>query len=497
MTAKRDDRSLREPQSQANRTFPVEESATWPLVVVGGGPGGLAAATEAARAGLRCLLVDEAPSLGGQIYRQLPREFTVRDSRGLSRDHRRGDRLRAEFARVRDGVEVRSGTSVLDIVDGRRLVCSSPERGVEWVTAERLVLATGAYDRPMPFPGWTLPGVLTAGCAQALMKTMRVRPGERALVSGTGPLLLVVAGQLHHAGVRVMAVLEAGRTAFNARTVARAWGQWALLADGARYRLALTRAGIPVLYNHSVFEAHGDGELVGVTYGPVDAADWRPDRTRQRRMEIDLLVAGYGFIPNVELCDLAGCRTEYDHRLGGWIPARDETMQTTVPGVFVAGDGAGIAGALVAVDEGRIAGITAAEQAGVIDADEAARRRAASVRRLRSLASVRKALDEISYPRPGLYELATDTTILCRCEEVTRAEVRIAVREGARDLQAVKLLTRLGMGACQGRTCAPSTAAVLCAEAGCALADAGRINPRPPVKPVTLGALARPEGGTR
>jgi hydrogen cyanide synthase HcnB len=470
---------------------------TWPVIVVGGGPAGIAAATEAARAGLRCLLVDEAPMLGGQIYRQLPRDFHVRDPRRLSRDHRRGDRLRAELARFSDRVEVRSGTTVLSTMDGN-IVCASPDRGTEWLAAKRLVLATGAYDRPSPFPGWTLPGVMTAGGVQRLVKTMRVRPGDRALVAGTGPLLLVVAGQLHHAGVRVLAVVEAGRSAFTAGMFRRAWRQWGLLADGCHYRLALARAGIPVRYNHSVFEAHGDRELEGVTYGPVAAGDWRPIRQRQERVDLDLLVIGFGFVPSVELCELAGCQIEYRERLGGWVPVRDETMQTTVPGVFAVGDGAGVAGALVAVEEGRIAGITAAEQAGAIAPAEAVRRRQPSMRRLRSLARIREVLDEISSPRPGLYELATDATILCRCEEVTRAEVRAAIAEGARDLQAVKLLTRLGMGACQSRNCAPSTAGVLCAATGGPPSAAGRINPRPPVKPVTLGALARsprpPEG---
>jgi thioredoxin reductase len=475
----------------------VSASGAWPLIVVGGGPAGMAAVIEAARAGLRCLLVDEAPSLGGQIYRQLPHEFTTPDDGALGRDYRRGDRLRAELAQVADRVEVRSGTSVLNIVDGRQIVCSSPEEGTSRFTGERLILATGAYDRPVPFPGWTLPGVITAGGTQALMKTMRIRPGEQALVAGTGPLLMVVAGQLHHAGVRVMAVLEAGRSAFTPGMAVRAWRNWGLLADGARYRLALARAGIPVLYNHAVLEAHGDGVLDGVTYCPVSASDWRPIRHESSRVDVDLLVAGYGFVPNVELCELAGCRIEYSHDLGGWVPVRDETMQTTVGGVFAVGDGAGVAGSLVAVEEGRIAGITAAEQAKAIGPAAAQRRRRPSQRRIRSLAAVRGALDAMSAMRPGLSELATDATLMCRCEEVNRAEVQGALDEGAKDLQAVKLLTRLGMGACQGRNCAPSTAEVLCAATGCAPSAAGRINPRPPIRPVTLGALARTQGGTR
>jgi hydrogen cyanide synthase HcnB len=467
----------------------------WPLIVVGGGPAGVAAATEAARAGLRCLLVDEAPALGGQIYRQPPRHFSVRAARDLGRDHRRGSRLLGEFAKVAHRVEVRSDTSVLNIVGGPAVVCASPEAGATQVAAERLILATGAYDRPVPFPGWTLPGVLTAGGAQTLLKTMRIQPGKRALVAGTGPLLLVVAHQLHHAGVRVTAVLEAGRSAFTASTALRARRQWGLLGDGSRYRLGLARAGIPIRYNHTVFEAHGDIELRSVTYGPVAASDWKPIRAQRCNVDVDLLVAGFGFVPSTELCELAGCRTEYVHQLGGWAPVRDGTMQTTVAGIFAVGDGAGVAGALAAVDEGRVAGITVAEQAGTITPAEARRRRRAPLRRLHALAGVREALDEISSIRPGLCDLAAGSTVMCRCEEVTRAEVRAALDEGARDLQAVKLLTRLGMGACQGRNCAPSTAALLSVATGRPVQCAGRINPRPPVKPVTLGTLARQQEG--
>jgi bacterioferritin-associated ferredoxin len=327
-----------------------------------------------------------------------------------------------------------------------------------------------------------------------LMKTMRVRPGERALVAGTGPLLQVVAGQLHHAGVHVVAVLEAGRSAATPGMVARSWREWGLLRDGARYRFDLVRSRIPVFYNSAVFEAHGSDVLTSVTYGTVSTSDWKPMRERQRRVDVDLLVAGYGFVPSVELCELAGCHTEYVHRVGGWVPIRDTTLQTTVPGVFAVGDGAGVAGALVAVEEGRVAGITAAEQAGAISSASAQRRRQPSVRRLRSLGRVREALDTISYIRPGLYEVAREDTLQCRCEEVTHAEVRAAIDQGARDLQAVKLLTRLGMGACQGRNCAPSTAETLCAATGCTPTDAGRINPRPPIKPVTLGTLAQKQG---
>ncbi len=463
-----------------------------PLLVVGGGPAGMAAAIEAARAGLACTLLDEGPRLGGQIYRQPPYGFRVRDPQALGRDYARGEALRAEFAAAGERIEVRPSTSVVGIW-GRDIAWVAGEASGK-ITAERMVLATGAYDRPVPFPGWTLPGVMTAGGAQGLVKTMHVLPGRRAVVAGTGPLLLVVANQLQKVGIEVVAVLEAGRPSWSPRAVGKVWRETGLLRDAWDYWRGLRRAGIPLRFNHTVFEAHGEREVEAVTYGPVDPKTWSPIRDRAQKVDADLLVVGFGFVPNTELTELAGCRHEYLHDVGGWVPVRTARMETTVPGVFAAGDGAGVAGALVAVEEGRIAGITAAEQAGLLRSGEADRRRAPSLERLQSLSRVREVLDEISRIRAGLTDLATPETLACRCEEVSIAEVGAALEQGAHDLQALKLLTRLGMGPCQGRNCGPSMALHVAHCVGCSPKDTGRINPRPPVKPVTVGALARLNG---
>lgn len=463
---------------------------TRPLVVVGGGPAGIAAAIEAARAGVCCTLIDEAPRLGGQVYRQPPGEFVVHEPQSLGKNFARGQRLRVAFDEVADRVEVLSGTSVLGVWAGREILYAS-EGASDSVIAERLILATGAYDRPVPFPGWTLPGTMTAGGAQVLVKTMSIRPGQRALVAGTGPLLLVVANQLHKAGVRVVAVLEAGRIPWSPLAIPKVWGEWGLLKDAWDSWRGLRRAGIPLHFNHTIFEAHGRDEVTGASFGPIDPEGWRPIRSKAQRTDVDLVVVGFGFVPNTELTELAGCRHRYEHEVGGWVPQRNPVMETTVPGVFAVGDGAGVAGALVAEAEGRIAGLTAAEQLGALAADEAARRRAPPLRRLRSLARVRQVLDEVSRIRPGLCELATEHTPICRCEEVVLSDVQAALREGAKDLQAVKLLTRLGMGPCQGRNCAPSAGMYLCQATGCTTEGVGRINPRFPSRLVTLGALAQ------
>jgi len=476
----------------------AKSTSSGSLVIVGAGPAGLGAAIEAARAGLRCTLLDESAHLGGRIYRPPPEAFHVVAAPALGRDFQRGERLRHEFSEVADQVEVLSGASVLGIWNsgnsGRELLWTSGHSSA-MLRAERLVLATGAYERPVPFPGWTLPGVMTAGGVQTLIKTMQVKPGRRALVAGTGPLLLVVANQLHHAGVEVVAVLEAGKPSWSPRQVPKVWGEWGLLRDAWTYWCGLRHAGIPLLFNHTIFAAHGEGAVETASYGPVDANDWRPLKERATRVEVDLVVAGFGLVPDTALTQSTGCRHEYVHELGGWIPVRDAFMRTTVPGVFAVGDGAGVAGSLVALEQGRVAGITAAEQTGALNAREADRRRAAPLRRLRSLARARRVLDEISRIRPGLSQLASEETLACRCEEVTFSEIRAALAAGAQDLQAVKLFTRLGMGPCQGRNCAASMAMSISQATGRTLEQVGQINPRPPMKQTTLDPLDAVGGG--
>jgi len=465
-----------------------------PLVVVGGGPAGMAAAAEAAGAGLPALLLDESPLPGGQIYRLPPEGFAppvvdVATARGhrLRADTLRGDRLRAELAA--SGAEVRGATSVLGVW---------PDRTILWATgdasgtlhAERIVLATGARERAVPFPGWTLPGVMTAGAVQSFVGGMGVRPGSAALVAGTGPLLLVVALQLHEAGVRVKAVLEAGRPPLSPRLWLGLWSARDHLRAALAHGRTLRRAGIPIHLGHTIFAARGRGEVEAAEWGPVDPRDWRPRRDRRNFAEVDLVVAAFGLVPNTELAELAGCAHEHDPACGTRVPVRDSAMRTTVPGLFAAGDGAGIGGALSAEDEGRIAGIRAAQHAGALATAEADRRCAGPLARRAALAPLRAFLGEWSRPRPGLCELADDDTQVCRCEEVTLAEVRAALAAGARDLGEIKLRTRLGMGACQGRNCAAAAAEIVGRVRRCAPADAGAIHPRPPARTVSLGALA-------
>ena len=357
------------------------------------------------------------------------------------------------------------------------------------VRYKNLIVSVGAYDRPVPFPGWTLPGVMTAGGAQSLVKTQRVLPGEQALLVGTGPLQLALANQLVDAGGRVEAIAEAGNVENWLRSVRGAWGQWELMADAWHYWRGIRRAGIPLLRNHIIVEARGNGHVEEAVVAEADD-DWRPKPGTERTFAVDILCVGYGFVPSVELTRLAECAHRYEPLLGGWVPERGANMETSVAGVYAVGDCSGVAGSFAAEDQGRIAGLAVAASLGRLGDDEARRRQASSRKRLDNLNRLRRVLDEISEPRAGLWELAREDTTICRCEELTLGDIREAVAEGATELNELKRMTRAGMGHCQGRMCGQLLQALLARERGVEPTEVGYLNPRPPVKPVTLSALA-------
>lgn len=459
------------------------------LVIIGGGPAGMAAAIEAARAGVRCVLIDEASHVGGQVYRQTSNKFSANDTLTLSAEHARWVKLSFEFNQFADYIRVLSSSCVLGVWGNREILLAS-EGASGTIKADQLIIATGAYERPVPFPGWTLPGVMTVGGVKSFIKTMHVKPGERAVISGTGPLIISAANRLHEMGVKVIAVLEAGSPPWASASFLNEWGEVDFAQDVSNDLNELKRNNIPLLFNHSVVQAHGENEVTSVTYAPIDTDTWKPLRDQAKGVDADLVALGFGFVPNTELTELAGCQHEFYPGIG-WFVLRDEQMQTTVPGILAVGDAANISGAIIAEEEGRIAGIKAAENLGTISLNEAKGRYEAPFKRLRSFEKFRNEINEATAMRNGLLGLMDSETLVCRCEEVTLSEVKQALGEGAGDLQSLKLLTRVGMGLCQGRNCAPSMGMYLCDKLKIAPEQAGRINPRPPVKPVTLGALAR------
>ena len=456
------------------------------VVVVGAGPAGIAAAIEAARAGLTVHVYDENANPGGQIYRQ-PLE-PMQPGPTVGPEAARGRRLLEEFRLAGSQVVLHQRALVWGAFAERSIEVWENERS-ERVTPEVLVLAMGGYERPVPIPGWTLPGVYTAGAMQVLVKTQGVLPGQRVLIAGTGPLLPVIAGQLAQAGAQVVAVLEAASLRGAWRAIPQLWGQWTLIGDAWHYWRGLRTARIPYRRSNTVARIIGTEAVQAAVTVKLDE-DWHPVPHTEQTIEVDAVCLGFGFVPSTQLTQLCNCEHRYASELGGWIPVTSAEMETSRPGIFAAGDATGSGGAMVAELEGRIAGIAAAARVGALRPAEAAARMRPHRQALGRLQRLRAVLDRLTCVREGLGDLITPDTIICRCEEITAAEIQASLEESTADLAQLKRMTRAGMGYCQGRMCGPALGTLLAKRTGMGLE--GIIPPsfRPPIKPVPIEVLA-------
>jgi NADPH-dependent 2,4-dienoyl-CoA reductase/sulfur reductase-like enzyme len=452
------------------------------LVVVGAGPGGLEAARVAARYGVEVVLLDASARPGGQYHRQANDALDPDRPGALHHGWRAATRRFEEIAaspRVRhlaathvwSAAAPSDGPVVLETVGAHR----------GRIAARAVVLATGSVERVLPFPGWTLPGVVTVGAAQALLKSQGIAVGRRVVVAGAGPLSLPVAAALVRSGTQVVEVAERSGPA-SWRAGGRALLRPDKAVEAAGYLGVLARAGVPVRPLTAVVRAAGTDAVTSVTLARVDGAG-RAIPGTERDLEVDALCVSDGFAPSVELGVALGCRLTDEV-----VPAvRVDALQSTSdPRVLAVGEVTGIAGADAAVAEGRVAGLAVARRLGA-SPDPAAFRRAA--RRRDVAVAFGGGLQRATAPGPGWIEALDDDTVVCRCEEVPYARVRRAIASGVGDPRSVKLTTRCGMGYCQGRLCAPIVGALLQASTGSVPPEPGALAARPVATPVRLGEL--------
>ena len=467
-----------------------EQELTPDVLVLGGGPAGLAAATAAARCGLDVVLLDERGKLGGQYYKQPSEQFALDEER-LDTQYRQGRALvrRAEQA----GVTVLKGVRVWAAFRPDHLLAAGTQS--RWtLRPRRLVLATGAYERGVPMPGWTLPGVLTTGAAQTLLRGNQVSPGTRVLVSGNGPLNMQVAAELVRAGVRVVALAELAdlRRVSGARaglTMLRSAPD--LVRDGAGYAAQLARARVPVLSRTAVVRVDGDEAVQRATVARIDAQG-RPVPGTERSFEVDAVCVGFGFLPSNEIARSLGCRHSHDEALGSLTVEHTPDGRTSVDGVWVVGDSAGVAGARVAGAVGVLAGAAVAADLGRPLPPGLAREVQAADRLRRRNLRFQTALARV-YAAPLLVDqLAEPETVVCRCESLSLRDISADLGASTGSAGALKRVTRAGMGKCQGRYCAPVVTALVARRSGRPVDEFAGFAPQVPYKPTEISLVADP-----
>lgn len=457
--------------------------------IVGAGPAGVRAAQTLVAHGLRPVVIDEAPRAGGQIYRRPPAGLAQRTARTLyGFESKRADALHQAFDALQGRIDHRPDSLVWNAQDHQLDVLHNPTRGTSRVPYSHLIVATGATDRVLPVPGWTLPGVYTLGGAQVALKFQGCAIGRRVVFMGTGPLLYLVAYQYAKAGVQVAAVLDTARLADQLAATPAMLAQPAVFAKGVYYVGWLRAHGVALHGGVRPLRVLGDE-----AQGRVTGVAWQ-DGNEERTLACDAVGFGYALRSETQLADLLGCRFDYAPLHRAHLPVRDAAGRASVDGVYLAGDGAGIMGADAAEWAGERAALALLSDNGVA-VDTA---RAADLeRRLDRITGFRHGLER-AFPVPGDWAAhAPDELVICRCENVTAGSLRQTIADaGASEMNRLKALSRVGMGRCQGRMCGVAAAEILAHATQQPLQQVGRLRGQAPIKPIPIRLVPAEGAGT-
>jgi NADPH-dependent 2,4-dienoyl-CoA reductase/sulfur reductase-like enzyme/bacterioferritin-associated ferredoxin len=458
------------------------------VVIIGAGPSGIGAAAVLAEYSLKVLLIDENNQIGGQIWRKPVYKPTGR-FRGPQPPG-----LQLELSTVtganKNNLRIITPACVLGVFPEKHLLLSTPEESVKEIKARRIIFATGAREKVRPFKGWTLPGVMTLGAAQILLKYYGVLASSKILIAGAGPLVYLLSSQIIGTGGKVTTVLDrsSAATMLNAMWVMA--GQLPKIGPGLLAIGRLIKKRVPIKHRMQVVEVKGKDKLQEVIAAKI-APDGTTVQGSHKRYETQLLACGNGFIPNIELPQLAGCDLTYAADMGGWIVKADASMETSVSGVFAAGEITGIAGGDKALIEGRLAALSILRQFGKLHSKKHRVRQAALLTKRKRCQRFGAFLNHQWAIHPSEWAGIDDATIICRCEDITMGTIRGWINEGITSASELKRATRCGMGNCQGRTCAPLIYDILAAYSVDGRQAPHPLSVRTPVKPIPLGDLAR------
>ncbi|WP_051916867.1 MULTISPECIES: FAD-dependent oxidoreductase [unclassified Serratia (in: enterobacteria)] len=467
------------------------ETRNYDLVIVGAGPAGLTAALQADKAGLHVAVVDEQAASGGQIFRQPPATFKAPLSsaftsypfgKELLEQARSNTRIQWYYSSIAWGV-------FHPVKGGVQLAIFQQEQ-TYLLEGRKLLIATGAYDLPVALPGWTLPGVMSAGGVQTLLKSQFLCSAQRYVLAGSHPLLLLLAEQLLDAGVQIQEIAIA-RPRPQLREILAGWralpDHWRLFFQLTGIFFKLWHKRVPLRFSTLLTRVEGKDRVERVTLTDVDSC-WAPIPDTERSLKVDGVAIGYGLLASTELARQAGCQVNWQPERGGWVVKHDEEMRTSMEHIYVAGEPAGVSGAEVAHCQGQLAALSII----ALLKSDAATEVVAARRALRRAQPFADTVAAFFAPRlDALARLATNETLICRCEDVTAGQVSefLQAHPHVTSINSVKLACRSGMGPCQGRYCQHTVAHLVAAERDIAVNQTGIYTAQAPIKPIPLTSL--------
>jgi NADPH-dependent 2,4-dienoyl-CoA reductase/sulfur reductase-like enzyme len=450
------------------------------VIVVGAGPAGTRCAEALVAAGLRPVVIDEAQRDGGQIYRRQPEHFTRSYDTLYGSEAARASALHQTFDRLRERIDYRPQTLVWNVAE--RQVHAVRDAQSVALPYDALILCSGATDRLLPVKGWQLAGVYTLGGAQVALKSQGCAIGKAVVFMGTGPLLYLVAAQYQKAGAQVVAVLDTSSWRQRMSALPQLCALPDLLLQGMRLNWALRRAGVPCFSGIEPLSINGEPDT------GVQSLSFRDGRGQAHTLQCDAVAMGYHLRPETQLADLAGCELRFDVANRQWLPATDADGRSTVPGVYLAGDGSRVHGARAAEVAGALAALAVLkDQRMAFDQQRVAALQRQAQRYQRFARGLQRA-----FPWPAtLAAKLPDDVILCRCETIRVGELRtVAAQADASETNRAKAFSRVGMGRCQGRFCGAAAAEVLAAATQQPLESVGRLRTQAPVKPLPIATTA-------
>jgi len=453
------------------------------IIVIGAGPAGMTSAMTAAKFGAKVLLLDDQPAPGGQVYRAVE-----------SADERTDDILGIEYAagrrltqalRSQHLIEYVPHANVWQVTDGHEVGFSSGG-SARLLRAPWIILATGAIERPFPIPGWTLPGVMMAGGAQALLKVSGL-VADAPVFAGSGPLLYLVAYQYLKAGAKVAALLDTSIKSSRLKALPHVGGalsRWDMLSKGRSWMAKIRKSGTQIANNVTELRIHGKSAVNGISY--------QTQKGLSQEIKTENIFLHQGVVPNVNLAMAAGIEHFWHSAQLCWHPKIDAWGRTNVDGLVVAGDGMGIGGAEAAQATGQLAALGCLAELGKIDVADCENQAKSVSAALVREKSIRPFLDY--WFQPALhFRVPSDETIVCRCEELTAQDIRDVIDMGIAGPNQLKSYCRAGMGLCQGRYCGLTVQEIIGQETGREPEDIGYYRLRPPIKPIPLDELAEME----
>lgn len=447
------------------------------VVVIGAGPAGTNAAMDCHENGLRVLLIDEGRDAGGQVWR--PKSKSILKA-PLTSTAAKGEELREKLSRSEVEQKFQCRVWQIEKRDDGNWLLGITEPGEErQITSRAIIIATGAQERVIPVRGWTLPGVLGLAGATAVMKEHMIPPRGRTVVAGTGPLVFFVAHEIKRLGGDVAAIVTLNSAWDWMKSLPAMLLQPLLLLQGFGWISSLYLKRIPIYWKSGLKSIEGNGSVEGVTLTKVDSK-WVPKGNDETYFPAENVCYGQGLMPAIEATQLIGADHHYDTALGGWVPTTDDMGRTSVTGIYVCGDNAGILGVTVAPEKGKLV------------ADAVTRDLIGKIKKPASVPNIKfgRVMTALSIPRKGLIKFIDDDVEVCRCEGISRREVENEITGGAKSHNAVKSGTRCGMGPCGGRFCMDTVAMIAEQQTGKSRAEIGLPTARPPLRPVVMSELS-------